>query len=133
MSSATETAVAEVLAADDARYAAMIARDFAALGQLLADDLLYTHSTAVTDTKTAYLAAVQSGKYRYKHARREGVLVRVHGTTAIVHGSLTIDLDVDGEPTTLRNVFLSVWVKTEGGWQMAAWQSLPVSPATATD
>ena len=86
MTTPTDKAAAEVLAADDARYAAMIAQDFDALGKLLADDLLYTHSTSATDTKAQYLAALRSGKYRYRAARREGVTVRIQGTIAIVNG-----------------------------------------------
>jgi hypothetical protein len=54
------------------------------------------------------------------------VTVRVHGTTAIVNGRATIDVDVDGTPRTLSNVFINVWVKSPGGWQMTAWQSTPV-------
>ena len=119
----------KVLAAEDARYAAMIAQDFDALGRLLADDLLYTHSTAVTDSKADYIAALRSGKYRYKAARREGVTVRMHGTTAIVNGRASIDVDVDGVPRTVSNVFVNVWVRTAAGWQMTAWQSTPLPKA----
>jgi ketosteroid isomerase-like protein len=121
-----KSGAAEVLAADDARYAAMIAQDFAALDRLLADDLLYTHSTAATDTKAAYLAALRGGKYRYKAARCEGVTVRIHGTTAIVNGRGFIEVDVDGVPRSLTNAFMNVWVRTPEGWRMTAWQSTPV-------
>jgi ketosteroid isomerase-like protein len=123
------TNAGEVLAAEDARYAAMIAQDFDALGRLLADDLLYTHSTAVTDTKADYIAALRSGKYRYKAARREGVTVRIYGTTAIVNGRASIDVDVDGVPRTVSNVFVNVWVRSATGWQMTAWQSTPLPKA----
>jgi len=129
MTTPTDKAAAEVLAADDARYAAMIAQDFDALGRLLADDLLYTHSTAVTDTKAQYLAALRGGKYRYKAARREGTTVRIHGTTAIVNGRSLIDVDVEGVPKSLANVFINVWVRTPGGWQMTGWQSTTVPKA----
>jgi len=129
MTTPTHKAAAEVLAADDARYAAMIAQDFDALGRLLADDLLYTHSTAVTDTKAEYLAALRSGKYRYKAARCEGVTVRIHGTTAIVNGRGFIEVDVDGAPKSLANAFVNVWVRTPAGWQMTAWQSTPAPRA----
>ncbi len=87
MTGPNEKAAAEVRAADDARYAAMIAQDFVALDRLLADDLLYTHSTAVTDTKVQYLAALRGGKYRDKSARCEGVTVstgRPRSSTAAV-------------------------------------------------
>ena len=123
MSSSAQAAAAEVLAADDARYAAMIALDFAALGRLLADDMLYTHSSAVTDTKAEYLAALRSGKYRYRGARREGATVRIHGDVAIVNGRSAIDVDVDGAPRSLRNAFTNVWIRTPAGWRMTAWQS----------
>ena len=129
MTQPTDKAAAEVLAADDARYAAMIAQDFDALGRLLAADLLYTHSTAVTDTKAEYLAALRSGKYRYKAARCEGVTVRSHGTTAIVNGRGFIEVDVDGVPKSLANAFVNVWVRTAAGWQMTAWQSTPAPRA----
>lgn len=119
-------AAAEVLAADDARYAAMIALDAAALERLLADDLLYTHSSAMTDTKAGYLAALRSGKYRYKRARREDTTVRIHGNTAIVNGRVFIDVDVDGVPKSLANALVNVWVKSAAGWRMAAWQSTPI-------
>ncbi len=129
MNKPTDKAAAEVLAADDARYAAMIAQDFDALGKLLADDLLYTHSTSVTDTKAEYLAALRSGKYRYRAARREGTSVRIQGTIAIVNGRSFIDVDVDGVPKSLANVFVNVWTRAPGGWQMMAWQSTTVPKA----
>jgi ketosteroid isomerase-like protein len=126
MTGPTDKDAAEVLAADEARYAAMIAQDFGALGRLLADDLLYTHSTAVTDTKAEYLAALRSGKYRYRAARTEGVTVRVHGTIAIVNGRGFIEVDVEGVPKSLAYVFVNVWVRTPAGWQMTALQSTSV-------
>lgn len=129
MAEANDKTAAEVLAADDARYAAMIAQDYEALGRLLADDLLYTHSTAVTDTKAEYLAALRGGKYRYKSARREGTSVRVHDRIAIVNGRSFLEVDVDGVPRSLANVFVNVWVRTPAGWQMTAWQSTPLPKA----
>lgn len=129
MNGTKDKTAAEVLAADDARYAAMIAQDFEALGRLLADDLLYTHSTAVTDTKAEYLAALRGGKYRYKAVRREGASVRVHDAIAIVNGRSFLEVDVDGVPRSLANVFVNVWVRTPVGWQMTAWQSTPLPKA----
>jgi ketosteroid isomerase-like protein len=123
-----DTPAAEVLAAEEARYSAMVAQDFAALDRLLADDLLYTHSNAVTDTKAEYLAALRAGKYRYRAVRREGVTVRIHGDTALVNGRSFIDVDVDGVPRSLANAFINVWVKTPQGWRMSAWQSTPLPP-----
>jgi hypothetical protein len=41
----------QVQAAEDARYAAPTSLDYAALESLLADDLIYIHSSAVVDNK----------------------------------------------------------------------------------
>ncbi len=79
---------AEIEHAEDARYKAMIDRDYAALERLLADDLLYTHSSAVTDTKQSYLESLKSGRTRYLAARRDGVVIRGYGDVAGVPANL---------------------------------------------
>ena len=56
----------EILALEDKRYAAMCGGDFAALEAMLHDELLYTHSSGLTDTKATWLAALRSGKTKYK-------------------------------------------------------------------
>jgi len=52
-------------AAADARVAALVAGDVAALGAILSDDLHYVHSNGVADTKEAFLANLVSGKTKY--------------------------------------------------------------------
>ena len=44
----------EALKAEDARYAAQTKSDFDALERLYGDDLVYVHSSAVTDSKASY-------------------------------------------------------------------------------
>ena len=46
---------ADVAAAEQALYRAMIAQDFAALDAIIADDAVYIHSTAVGESKQGYL------------------------------------------------------------------------------
>jgi hypothetical protein len=52
----------EILALEDKRYAAMCGGDFAALEAMLHDELLYTHSSGLTDTKATWLASLRSGR-----------------------------------------------------------------------
>jgi hypothetical protein len=52
----------EILALEDKRYAAMCGGDFAALESMLHDELLYTHSSGLTDTKATWLASLTLGK-----------------------------------------------------------------------
>ena len=50
----------EILALEEKRYAAMTGGDFGALEGLLHDQLLYTHSSSLTDTKASWLDALLS-------------------------------------------------------------------------
>ena len=114
---------AEILALEDKRYAAMTSNDLAALEALFHDEMIYTHSSAVVDTKASYLEALRSGKTRYKTAKRFEEKVRFAGDTALVTGRAEFEVELNGAPKTLRLRFLNVWTKTPAGWKFIAWQS----------
>jgi ketosteroid isomerase-like protein len=116
-----------VLAAEDRRYAAMVAADLAALDELCADELSYTHSSGVRDTKAEYFAKISSRYYVYHRIEHPVERVEVVGDSAIVVGRMTADIDVDGRPKTIDNLSLAVWTRTGGTWRMLAYAptSLP--------
>ena len=122
----TSDVKAEVTAAEDRRYKAMIDKDLAALEQLLGDTLVYTHSNAASDSKASYIDGVRSRKFDYRSAERSDVVIDVHGNTAVITGRAKMEAVVAGTPRTLNNRFLNVWVKGPRGWQMVAWQSTPI-------
>jgi Domain of unknown function (DUF4440) len=74
----------EILVLEDKRYAAMCGGDFAALEAMFHDELLYTHSSGLTDTKATWLASLRSGKTKYKSATCSDRKVRLAGDTALV-------------------------------------------------
>ena len=53
-----------VLKADNARFAAMLKVDAAALEKLLADELIYTHSNAARQDKKAFIDDIKTGKIK---------------------------------------------------------------------
>jgi ketosteroid isomerase-like protein len=115
---------------EDRRYAAMIAADAKALGELLADTLVYTHSYGGADTKASYMEGVLSKKWIYRKVERPVENMQVHGDDCvIVTGRARIELLADGQPKTLNSAFTNVWVKGPKGWQMTAWQSTPLPAA----
>lgn len=116
----------DIQAAEDARYRAMTSNDLAALAGLLGDDLIYTHSSAVVDDKASYLDALRTGKVKYLAAKRDGVRIRGYGDTAVVHGHARIEAEINGERRSLDNLFVNVWVKRAGGWQMVHWASTAI-------
>lgn len=110
-----------VLAAEDARYRAMLDADMDALDALCADELSYAHSSGIRDTKQEYLGKVRSGYYRYRRIDHPVERVEVVGDTAIVAGRMTADLEVDGTPKTIDNLALAVWVRRDGQWQLLGY------------
>ena len=115
----------ELLDLEDQRFAAMIARDLAALEQLTHNELLYTHSSGVTDTKASWIESMKSGKVKYKSASCSERQVRFFGEVALVRGRAAIEVDIGGQPKSLRLLFLNAWTRTPQGWKFAAWQSCP--------
>jgi len=52
----------KVIDLDRQRMTAMAQKDIAKLNELIADDLVYTHSSARLDTKQSLIGALEGGK-----------------------------------------------------------------------
>lgn len=115
----------EILGLEDRRFAAMIAKDFGALEAMVHEQLLYTHSSGVTDTKASWLDSMRSGSVKYKSASCSARKVRIVNDVALVNGAAHIEAEIDGQARTLKLLFLNAWAKTPQGWKFVAWQSCP--------
>ena len=111
---------------EDRRFRAMVEADAAALEELLADSMIYTHSSATTDGKASYIAGVRSKKWQYRKIERPVEEIQVYGDTAVVAGQVRIDILVEGQAKIMNSRYTDVWVKGAKGWQMVAWQSTPI-------
>ena len=116
------TDAAAILELDDQRFKATIAADAATMEALFADELVYTHSNGLVDTKRSYIDAVVSKKFAYQDIRRFDQQVTIHGDSALIIGRA--EIDVSGRSLNLR--FLTVWVNQAGTWRFAGWQSTPI-------
>jgi len=119
------TSEKELLGLEDRRFATMVARDFVALEKVVHDDLLYTHSSGVTDTKASWLESMKSGKVKYKSVSCSERQLKFFGEVALIRGRAAIEVDIGGQPKSLRLLFLNAWTRTPQGWKFAAWQSCP--------
>src|ERR1700742_4424960 len=77
----------KIMALDEARRAAMIAEDFAALDRLLADDLVPVHADGHADTKAQYLRMI-ADFCGFEAIERGPVTVRFYGDTAVMTGPM---------------------------------------------
>ena len=121
------TAEQDIQSLENRRYKAMVEADVAALNELLADDLISTHSDAVVDSKQSYIEGVVNKRWAYSAAERPQEKIEVFGDAARVTGHVRLTLkNADGSSRTVNGRFLNLWLKRNGRWQMAAWQSTPI-------
>ena len=117
----------EVLRADEARVEALLANDFAALEQLLADDLTYVHSNGMLDTKESFLGSLRAGNSRYLSMDMSDVTVRALGDTGVINARFNARVQVRDREVNPQPRVLIVYAKRDGRWQMIAWQSTPIA------
>jgi len=116
-SSQTSAVVGEIVRLENLRSDALTTVDEAILRSLLSDDLIYIHGSGKIDTKESLLVSVLARISRYHKIVCEDVEVRVHGDTALVHGTMHIDRGPDDDITTLDLRFTNVWMRNSSGWQ----------------
>ena len=109
----------EIIALEDRRIEAMTEGDVQALEEILADDLIYTHTTARIDTKSSFIKAISSGRSNYRSVERKDVKVRQCGDSAVVTGPA--QFHVGDSKFEARSI--DVYAKRNGAWPMVAWQS----------
>jgi ketosteroid isomerase-like protein len=114
---------ADILRLEDARYAGVVAKDFAALDRLFHDDLVYRHSNGVADSKASYLEGIRDGVWDYRRVDREDQTVIVEDAVALVFNKLTIDIVVRGVPRLVHARVLSVWSREGQTWRLIGVQS----------
>jgi len=101
--------------------------DVAALGQVLSDDLTYTHGSGRPENKAQYLEAIRSGAQKYEALDYDDVTVRVYGNTAVVNSELHIRTVSSGQLSSSHSRFLHVYVKQGNVWRMVAHQSTRIT------
>ena len=112
-----------IIELDKKRMDAMARKDIATLNALLADDLVYTHSSARLDTKKSLIGAMESGATVYTSVEPSDVVAQDLGTTVVLTGAARISVTSNGNPNNFGVRFTDVYVNKGGEWQMVAWQS----------
>jgi len=110
----------EVLEVDTQRADAYVNGDVATLERILADDVSYVHPTGKIETKAEVIAGFKAQDRKYKSIKRDDVVVRIYGNTAIVTGRNTISAEYQGKNYDVQNRFTRVYVKQAGKWRLVA-------------
>ena len=112
-----------VIDLDRKRMQAMATKDYAALDALIADDLIYTHSSARLDTKQSLIANMKSGSTVYSSVEPSDVKAQDLGDAVVLTGVARIKVNSGGKAMEFGVRFMDAYAKRNGRWQMVAWQS----------
>ena len=108
---------------DRKRMQAMASKDVATLRTLLADDLVYAHSTARLDTKQSLIDNMVEGRTVYTSVEPSDVKAQDLGDAVVLTGIAQIKVVSNGAPNAFGVRFTDVYARRNGAWQMVTWQS----------
>ena len=127
----TETTpeTAAVFHREQERQAALIAADFDALDQILANDLIHVHGGGNVDTKAQYFALMQS-LFDFVVIERRDLKVQVYGDIAIMTGGMThvVRLKADNAHRSIDAFGTQIWRRSGETWQMILYQATEIRP-----
>jgi ketosteroid isomerase-like protein len=113
----------EVRKAEKDWAAAVVARDYDALTQILGDQLVYAHSTGVVESKSEYLGKLRSGAQRYDGIEHSSTIVRAYANAAVAHSKVRMRGQSGSEAFDNQLMMMHLWVKQGGKWRLAAHQT----------
>lgn len=119
------TADEQALLNMEARFAkAFVAKDYAAVAGMYADDYHGRGSSSMTlDSKTSFLAPLKSRKLVFTSMVNHDLHAYVHGDTGYVLGADDEKTMYDGKDMSGTFMWLDVYQKRGGRWQLIASQS----------
>jgi hypothetical protein len=115
--------LAEVEAVERARFQAFIEGDTAPLRPMLADDLLYCHSSGQCETKEQIVASISSNAADYQKLDVVYLKPRAVGGAVLINGKVDVLVVDSGGTKQFQAIYTDVYVKRDGRWQLVSWQS----------
>lgn len=114
------------LAAQDTRFAAMVAADLPRLSEMLDDSLTYHHSNGSVETKAQFLDAIRNGVLRYHTLEVIERRVRRFGEVAIITGVVRLQATNRGETLDVKLRFTDTYARRDARYRLVSWQSTRV-------
>jgi Domain of unknown function (DUF4440) len=129
MTTETTHLKASLLEAEEARRQAMLDSNTQKLSTMMADSMVYVHSSGITDNKQAYLQLLSSGTVAYETVAFDGLNIQLIGQVGLITGTMKASLMRSGNRKQIATAYLAVWEHVGGDWLLHAVQatSLPVA------
>jgi ketosteroid isomerase-like protein len=124
--SVTEDIVTQIRQLEDQRFDAAMKGDLDTIGSLFDEELAYTHSNGLVDTRESYLRKCADGFYVYHRVDHPIDRVIVLGEdSAVVVGQMNADITANGVERQLNNNITAVWTRRADGWKLISHASTP--------
>jgi ketosteroid isomerase-like protein len=111
---------------EHARAHALLTRDTAALGRMIAPEFTEVARRGTIRTREDNLRDLATDVLRYTSIAFDSLDVRVYGDVAIVRGIATSNRVLNDKPEAWRVRYMRVFVRRNGRWQAVAAQSTPI-------
>ena len=118
-----QSEIEKIILLEKQRFAAMVNKDTMFLKSVLAEDLLYSHTSGEVDTRQSLIKSIVEKKLDYQKMELIEIAHRLYKKFAIFNGTMFITVISNGKPLDLKIKYLDVYRKTGKQWQLVAWQS----------
>ena len=114
-----------VLAAEDARARALVARDAPALERLLHERLVYIHATGAKHDRAQLLQFLREGPQFVSVHLQAPQVQRLAEGVALVTGLLRMRLrrEAGVAPVEVASLASQVWLRVDDAWRLVLFQS----------
>jgi uncharacterized protein (TIGR02246 family) len=112
----------QIQALHEAGDTALMSADLTVLARIFADDYVQYNEAGKAFTKQDVLNNFRTGEIRYPSIVSTGRKIRIFGDTAVVHGSESDEVEINGKRSAVRYVYLDVLRKRDGEWKLVASQ-----------
>jgi ketosteroid isomerase-like protein len=112
-----------LLAVNAARFRAMVRQDLRGVDTLLAPELTYIHSDGGLESKTQFLATLQTGRLRYRTIDPSELEARVYGNVGVVTGRSRMGVRAGRKLLQFSIRFTAMYRRVGNGWLLVAWQA----------
>jgi ketosteroid isomerase-like protein len=117
-----------VMAAANELSQAQMKKDKAAMERLLGDEIVYSHSSGMRETKAQHIAASMRPNSKYEKIELSEVKVQPYGNTAVLTCKALFSTNNDGKKADNHLSMMQVWNKRGNGWQLVGRWTTRVTP-----
>ena len=109
------------------RWATVVGQaDIAGLNELLHTEYVHVHATALVESKTKFIEALQTGARKYDPIKIEDSSVRVFGDSAVISGKFVLRATTRDRVIEGVNRFVLLVINTPNGLQVATFQATAI-------